>query len=317
MKILEWLTNWKIVAATLIVLFVLIGPASLGVEWLGTVLVAIFLLLLVWFVGLVPFLLIRRGVTSTKGAISRISSKRQVTRGLLERLSDGTLTELEEDELDELAGSLGMPQHDLRRLREQVLQTEVQPLLRRIHRTKRYSPEDEEVLQASSEAHRLGGLFDDDVFLRYRQLWEIEETGTFEPTAIATDIRLAAKEECYLRAPAEWKQEKRIREHRGYVGGSLGFRVAKGVTLRVGRATPIYDEYDDVVVISDGALYVTNKKLLFVGTKKSTNITFRRIANYELFRNAIRIDKTSGKPDIFSLDEDDVQLLDAMLQVLG
>jgi hypothetical protein len=53
-----------------------------------------------------------------------------------------------------------------------------------------------------------------------------------------------------------------------------------------------------------------------LGTKKSTNITFGRLADYQLYRDAIQVVKTSGKPDIFSLDEDDVLFLDALLQVV-
>lgn len=54
-----------------------------------------------------------------------------------------------------------------------------------------------------------------------------------------------------------------------YAGGSIGFRVAKGVTLRFGRAVPITSTREELVEKAGGDLYVTNKKLAFIGQAAS------------------------------------------------
>src|SRR3546814_8716729 len=82
-----------------------------------------------------------------------------------------------------------------------------------------------------------------------------------EPVPVEADIRLGRNEICYHYCPSVWLQMKTVREHHGYAGGSIGFRVAKGVTLRFGRAVPITSTREELVEKAGGELYVTNKKL--------------------------------------------------------
>lgn len=130
-------------------------------------------------------------------------------------------------------------------------------------------------------------------------------------------LRLAKNERCYHIACAVWAQVKVVRKHHGYIGGSIGFRVAKGITLRLGKAVPCISENEELVDISTGQLYVTNKKLVFIGERKSTNINLDRIATYEMYSDAIEIKKISGKPDVFKLDTQDIEFIDALFQVIN
>ncbi|MDH3327399.1 MAG: hypothetical protein OEM38_11880 [Gammaproteobacteria bacterium] len=315
------LTNWRFVGCLLLIVFfaLMVVPSHSGsgkgeIDISTTFLFVFTLLITLWFFVLCVHGLIFSSVKVAKNAISGISSKRQLKKKMLEVLNDGVITGEEERQLTQLVENLGIDENYYWEVRKQFLDKEIFPIISRIRETRRYSPEDEKELLSLKKAHRVNALFEDELFARYRLLWEIENTGSFELKPIATDLRLKKNEECYFAACATWKQEKRVKEHRGYIGGSIGIRVAKGITLRVGRAVPVYDEYDDIASISDGTLYVTNKKIVFLGHKKSTNITFTRLANYQLYRDTIKVIKTSGKPDIFSLDEDDILYLDALLQ---
>jgi len=64
-----------------------------------------------------------------------------------------------------------------------------------------------------------------------------------------------------------------------YVGGSAGvsFRVAKGVTFRTGgfRGSPIKETYKEVT--DTGNIYVTNKRVLFVGARKNVSYPINKI----------------------------------------
>ena len=48
-----------------------------------------------------------------------------------------------------------------------------------------------------------------------------------------------------------------------------------------------------------GQLYVTNKRLLFIGQNKSCNITTGRIVNADVFDDALQVHKSSGPAEIF------------------
>jgi hypothetical protein len=242
--------------------------------------------------------------------------KTDIELAMEKMLDDGILTDKEEKELNRYAELLGLDKSTYDSIRSKVFYENIQHIMDNVKETKRFTPENEKALIAIAEKQQINISFTDNIVGKYRQLWEIETTGKYVPTAIKVGIRLSKGEECYFETSSVWKRNENIREHKGYIGGSLGFRITKGITLRVGRAVPVYDEYKSVEPISNGMLYITNKKIIFIGNDKSTTITLGRLANYKLYKNAIQINKTSGQPDIFTLEEDDILILDPLLQVL-
>jgi len=318
----KYLYNWKLALVTFIVLFITLSvniPDDKSQSTLANILSFLIFFNLIWIIISVIYLLLKKGksiTNKTKMNISHNLSKKKIKQQLLNMLDDEMLTDREENELREHAQELGLTEKEYIEIRTTIFNDSISSILKKIKKSKRYSPDDEIALKKISEQQQVNIDFSLDFLTQYRQLWEIENTGEFTPQSIDVHIRLTTNEICYFEAISEWKREKRIKKHKGYIGGSIGFRVAKGVTFRVGKAVPLYDEYDDIVSISEGTLYVTNKKIVFIGDKKSTNITLGKFADYELYRDAIKINKTSGPPDIFTLNEDDMLLLDALLQTI-
>lgn len=76
---------------------------------------------------------------------------------------------------------------------------------------------------------------------------------------------------------------------RSYAGTSASVRVVKGVSVRVGGATPI--EYEQRVKVDEGKLLLTNKRLIFVGRNKSVVIPIRKIVNVEKYTDGLAIVK--------------------------
>lgn len=241
--------------------------------------------------------------------------KRKLKSIIVEALSDGEITDAEFDKIMQAKNELGLSEDYIHNLIAKHFNKAIQPILKRIRKSRRFSLDDEKEIIAIAKKFQVTPHFVDDLKI-YRSLWEIETTGTFTPSPISVPIRLNKREECYHAASSVWAQLKVVRKHSGYVGASVGFRIAKGVTLRLGKAIPSVSKSEEIVDISSGTLYVTNKRLIFVGDKKSTNITFGRIISHEIYRDGIEIRKTSGRPDIFKLDSADVEFIDALFQVL-
>src|SRR3546814_12077990 len=103
-------------------------------------------------------------------------------------------------------------------------------LFRSVKKTRRYSPDDEEEIRDICRQLKVTPDFDQVSLQIYRKLWEVEATGRLEPEPVEADIRLGRNEICYHYCPSVWLQMKTVREHHGYAGGSIGFRVAKGVS---------------------------------------------------------------------------------------
>ena len=54
--------------------------------------------------------------------------------------------------------------------------------------------------------------------------------------------------------------------------------------------------------LSNGILYVTSKRLLFNGESKNTTISLKKIVDGHIYSDCVKIEKSTGKPDFFSMD---------------
>jgi hypothetical protein len=73
----------------------------------------------------------------------------------------------------------------------------------------------------------------------------------------------------------------------------------KGVRFRFGGYTPIKSE--EMTPLSTGLLHVTSKRLLFNGERRNTTINLTKIVDGHVYADALRIEKSTGKPDLFTM----------------
>ena len=173
-----------------------------------------------------------------------------------------------------------------------------------IVKSQRYTKEDENELNNIFSKLQMKPSYSNE-FKKYRTLWEIEQNRDFELIPIDNvPPALSKNETAYFSCNSNWYQQNTRKEMKGYIGASIGFNLAKGINLRVGKAIPQYDIIEEMKCHSYGMIYITNKRIQFIGDKKSTNITFNRLVDYRLFKNGIEIHKSSGKPDFFEFNED-------------
>lgn len=111
-----------------------------------------------------------------------------------------------------------------------------------------------------------------------------------------TNIILKKGEVAHFSYFADLIEERAVRGR--YQGGSAGvsFRVAKGVSFRVGQSRGTYHSDREPVAVSSGKLTVTNKRIIFDGDKKGFNITIGQLLSYEVFDNSILVKPTRGNP---------------------
>ena len=81
-------------------------------------------------------------------------------------------------------------------------------------------------------------------------------------------------------------EPRAVRNTRGSYGGA-SFRVAKGVTLRTGSFSAKSMSHDELKKVDDGMLTLTNKRMIFTGNKRTTNIDLRKIIAIEPFKDGI------------------------------
>lgn len=71
----------------------------------------------------------------------------------------------------------------------------------------------------------------------------------------------------------------------GYAGPTI--RVAKGVSFRMGRVAAQSESHEELRNIDIGSLVLTNKRLIFVGNKRTTNIQLNKIIAIEAYNDGI------------------------------
>lgn len=229
------------------------------------------------------------------------NNKKEFKKEMIEALKDGVLTKEKSDNLARKAYELDVPKEYLDKLRREDFEKRIKPIVTDIEETRRLSPSNEAELKKIARNLQITSEMGEN-FQMFRDLWKYENEGTFLLRSINVPILLRSREECYFTVPTVWQQNKTITERRGYAGASIGFRVARGVHFSVGRAVPVSKQYEAIQPVSEGEIYITNKKIVFNGEKKSTSITMGRVIQVEIYSDAVEIRKTSGKPDYFMMD---------------
>jgi len=125
------------------------------------------------------------------------------------------------------------------------------------------------------------------------------------PILKSCDLILQKNEICHYSALVDLIEEKR-KSH--YVGGSRGVsvRIVKGLSYRVGgfKGERVTEEYNEIT--DNGRLYITNKRVVFSGNKKSVAYPLKSIVVIQKFGNAIQFKKENeAKPKYFGINMDE------------
>ncbi len=246
---------------------------------------------------------------------SRRKAVREIDNMVRNALSDDKLSDTEISEIENRCRELSVSTDRVEKLRKIHFETAIHSIVKDIRKTQRCSPEQEEKL--NKLAADLQITVDESDLHIARHLWDIEHGLPFIPKPIQCDIRLKKDEKCFHTARCSWHQMKTVKIRHGTVGSSMRVKIAKGVSIRVGSSRTITSESDELTELDRGDLYITNKRLVFVGFKKSVEITMGRIIRCQLYRDGVEIVKSSGKPDLFRIDHEiDAQYIDVLLQMI-
>ncbi len=165
----------------------------------------------------------------------------------------------------------------------------------------KWSPEEEEMLFRFSEEFGVKVHLNSqmqELFERLRFVWKVQNDA-LEP--IPVRISLKRGEKAFFKAPAEFlKWSKKVKYH-GYAGPHLTFRVAKGIYLTYGGYKRKKEVVEEITKVDNGTIYITNKRLIFLGRKKTVSVNYSKILNLELDGNRLTVFKDSGNPLIFDI----------------
>ena len=204
-------------------------------------------------------------------------------------LADSILSEKEKEGLLHLGRQLDLDEDTMHSLYNQSLSNLIQEKVEDALEDGELSPEEE------SDINETCKRFDIDLsytakteraILRAKKLWQIRHAPL---SPISVDIQLKRGENCFALFNALWLEVRRSTAtpwHPRYITSSDNSEIAFSYA-------PIVE--DCLTEIDAGQLFLTNKRLIFVGKGTTTTIPFSKILRIEQFREGLKVHKETGR----------------------
>jgi tellurite resistance protein len=213
-------------------------------------------------------------------------------------IADGRLTDDERRALDEAALAMGLTDAARDAVNKDVIGRMIQGRYDEALSDRVLSPDEDRELNDLASA--LGVTITHDAATEshlnaYRMMWRVRfgDLPTFDP-----GINLQRGETCYMQRAVEWHEMRRQRVGVGYSGPTMRVKIAKGIYWRAGTLGVKPLTRDALVRIDSGTVFITNKRLLFMGTMKNVTVKLDRILDVTKYTDGVGIEKDSGKSPV-------------------
>jgi hypothetical protein len=225
-------------------------------------------------------------------------------KSVAEVLSDGRLTDEERAFLNNLERDLILPHEIAQAIYSEAADAKLQNLVQHVIEDERLSPNEERELQAMERSLGVQVQLDTRkraVLQRLKLYWVIENGAV---PSIDVPIRLQKAEVCYAHNLVGWNELRTVTTSYQYGGVTARVKIAKGLYLRAGQVAVDRVTQDVLKEIDRGDLYLTNKRLIFVGGRKNSTIQLKKILDFKPYRNGIQIQKETGKSPFLEMTGD-------------
>ena len=110
-------------------------------------------------------------------------------------------------------------------------------------------------------------------------------------------FELEPGEVSHFEAPASLVGLRTTQSTTVYHGASVRIPVARGVSYRAGAITRSTQREEDWVIVDEGAICITNRRIFFHGVKGNSVVRLNKIIRtYGGETEAVRVDRENGKP---------------------
>lgn len=168
----------------------------------------------------------------------------------------------------------------------------------------RLSPDEEKELQSINHSLDVDLQLSDKTkasFNRYREFWNIENK---DLVPIESGINLQKTEVCYFNIPVQWYELRTTTRGYSYQGPSVRVRIMKGFYYNVGSISSHKHTATNLKLIDSGQLYLTNKRVIFMGSLGNKNVPYTKILSFTPYTDGIEVDKDAGKSPFLKMNGD-------------
>lgn len=218
-------------------------------------------------------------------------------------IKDERLDENERAFIDKIKNSLQLPDDITIKIYKERSEVLIKQFIEKSMSDQRISPDEEKELEAIAASLNVRLEYDGptkQLLDKFKLYWQIEND--ILPT-ISSKIILQKGENCHFCATIDWLEQRRATRRINYGGPTLRIKIAKGLYWRAGSLGVQRITEDVWQVIDSGDLYLTNKRIIFMGSRGNKTIPLKKVLDFNVFSNGIDIQKESGKSPFFKFSD--------------
>ncbi len=230
-----------------------------------------------------------------------VANKKDFRQQLIDICADGKITDAELERINQLAQQYNIEQKDFNKVKIEAFRVAFRSVMNDgvlTHQEIDNILEVQQTLQVFN--HEIPKEYA--VLKLHQQLREIQNG--ILPQVRVSGLILQDNEIAHFVIQANLVEEKVI--NRTYQGGSSGlsFRVASGVTFRVGRQRGTMVSQTGLVEVDSGLFVITNKRFMFKGCKKSFAYTFKQLIGHSVYNDGIHLHSSRGATRLLRFTQD-------------
>ena len=213
-------------------------------------------------------------------------------------ISGGKLEKSTEDLIDALQQNIRLPEEIARKISDMSRNHFMDMQLKKIVADRRVSPEEWSEFTQIARNLNVTVQFDDATkqqLEKFKHYWLIEKG---ELPVLEVNINLPKSEQCYFTTEAVWLENRTVTQRINYGGPALRIKIMKGVYYRAGSVGVQRITSEQLQEIDNGTLYITNKRIIFTGNKKNSNILLSKVLSVTPYSDGVGIEKDTGKSPI-------------------
>jgi hypothetical protein len=238
--------------------------------------------------------LLRRLLALTDADVAESSAA--VYKGrLASALKDEDLSDAERSRLSTLAARLQLPAEAVTAAMKEEASALMHRVLDRAVKDRRFSPDEEAQFHALAQQLGAKPTFVPDTAAeldRFRLYWRIEQG---DLPRLVVSLNLKRGEECHFRTQATHLERRTVTRAIAYAGPTVSIPIVKGVRFRLGAIAPQRISQEVLAPLDEGVLYITNRRLLFDGSKQSRTFELSKIINFTPYSDGLNIERDRGK----------------------
>lgn len=229
-------------------------------------------------------------------------AERVYRKSVKEALLDNVVTDEEKQKLAELSRRLELPDGLQNKLTVEETGGFLTGKMKEALSDGMLSPEEEKAIKQLANQMGINLTYDSKTksqLVKARLMWQIAHG---DVPVLDVGITLRKNETCHFTTPIVWHEMRKITKRIQYGGPQLRIKICKGLYWKAGDYAVRAISEDVMKVIDSGDLFLTNKRIIFMGATKNTSIALNKILDFTPHLDGVMIQKDTGKSPFFGFN---------------